>query len=106
MVSVSRRAGLPHFGQVVFTNSGELASGDSPSPVSLTFSGSFTGNWSSGTATIPSFSQYTIGIGVPQYRCRDTPQSFNRYVVSPAPKPFAAASAVIFSIAVSDVSPV
>src|SRR6266478_4289744 len=35
MVSVSRRAGPPHFGQVVFTNSGVDARGDSPSPVSF-----------------------------------------------------------------------
>jgi len=44
IVSVSRRAGPPHFGQVVFTNSGELASGDSPSPVNVTFDGRRTGN--------------------------------------------------------------
>ena len=44
IVSVSRRAGPPHFGHVVFTNSGTLASGDCPCPVSVTFSGSRTGN--------------------------------------------------------------
>ena len=44
MVSVSRRAGPPHFGHVVFTNSGTLASGDWPLPVSVTFAGSTTGN--------------------------------------------------------------
>ena len=32
MVSVSRRAGPPQVGQVVFTNSGIAASGDSPVP--------------------------------------------------------------------------
>src|SRR6202795_58188 len=66
IVSVSRRAGPPHFGHVVFTNSGVAASGDPPSPVSLAFSGKITGSSLSGTATIPSFAQYTTGIGVPQ----------------------------------------
>ena len=32
IVSVSRRAAPPHFGHFTFTNSGTLASGDSPSP--------------------------------------------------------------------------
>jgi len=36
-VSVSRRAGPPHFGHVAFTNSGVAASGEPPSPVSLAF---------------------------------------------------------------------
>ena len=57
IVSVSRRAGPPHLGQATFTNSGTLASGDCPWPGHATFSGRRTGNWSSGTATIPSFSQ-------------------------------------------------
>ena len=43
IVSVSRRAGPPHFGHFAFTNSGTLASGDCPCPVSSTFSGSRTG---------------------------------------------------------------
>ena len=33
IVSVSRRAGPPHFGHVTFTNSGTCASGESPRPV-------------------------------------------------------------------------
>jgi hypothetical protein len=44
IVSVSRSAGPPHFGHVVFRNSGTLASGDWPCPVSATFSGRRTGN--------------------------------------------------------------
>ena len=32
IVSVSRRAGPPHMGQVVLTNSGIVANGDSPVP--------------------------------------------------------------------------
>ena len=54
IVSASRRAGLPHFGQVVFTNDGTFASGGSPLPVStawVSMSGSRTGSWSSGTGT-------------------------------------------------------
>ena len=57
IVSVSRRAGLAQIGQVVFTNSGTLASGGSPVPVMMAWSGSFTGSWSSGTGTAPCSSQ-------------------------------------------------
>src|SRR5713226_2857 len=105
MVSVSRRAGPPHFGQVVFTNSGVAASGDPPSPVSFTSLGRITGSSLSGTATIPSFAQYTTGIGVPQYRCREIPQSFSRKIVSPQPNPFCSANAVIFATASSEDKP-
>ena len=35
IVSVSRSAGPPHFGQVVFTKLGMSASGDLPVPVGL-----------------------------------------------------------------------
>jgi hypothetical protein len=42
-----------------------LASG-LPAPVTVTFSGSTTGNWSSGTGTSPQDSQWMIGIGQPQ----------------------------------------
>src|SRR5207245_8940667 len=86
IVSVSRRAGPPHFGQVVFTNSGVAASGDPPSPVSFTSLGRITGRSLSGTATIPSFAQYTTGIGVPQYLCRELPQTFSRKIVSARPR--------------------
>src|SRR5450432_3825296 len=101
MVSVSRRAGPPHFGQVVFTNSGVDASGDSPSPVNFGLGGSTTGKSPSGTATIPSFAQYTTGIGVPQYLWREIPQSFNRNVVFRAPNPFSCANSAILMIAIS-----
>ena len=66
MVSVSRRAGPPHVGHVAFTNSGTCASGESPLPLNSWIFGSTTGSESYGTGTIPSFSQYTTGIGVPQ----------------------------------------
>src|SRR5882724_4914246 len=57
IVSVSRRAGPPHLGQVTLTNSGVDARGDSPSPVSFGFGGSSTGKSLSGTGTRPSFAQ-------------------------------------------------
>ncbi len=50
------------------TNSGTCASGESPRPVNSATFGSSTGRSSSGTGTMPSFSQYMTGIGVPQYR--------------------------------------
>ena len=65
MVSVSRRAGLPHVGQVVFTKAGTLASGGSPVPVMMASGGSVTGRSASGTPTAPWSGQYTMGMGVP-----------------------------------------
>ena len=44
IVSVSRRAGPPHFGQVTLTNSGTCASGESPRPVNSVTFGSRTGS--------------------------------------------------------------
>ena len=68
MVSVSRFAGPPHFGQVVFTQSVIRASGDSP--VSLVWycstSGSVSGSSLSGSGTQPHFAHSTSGIGSPQ----------------------------------------
>jgi hypothetical protein len=57
IVSVSRRAGPPHFGQVVFTNAASDLSGLLPLPGVVDVSGSRTGSWSSGTGTMPSVSQ-------------------------------------------------
>ncbi len=73
IVSASRRAGPSHFGQVVLTQSATFASGGSPLPVSTfstSMSGRRTGSWSYGTG-MPlccgsHFSQYTMGMGVPQ----------------------------------------
>src|SRR5437762_6595529 len=65
MVSVSRFAGLPHFGHLQFTNDGVLASG-LPVPSGTRFSGSTTERTLSGTGTSPLPSQWTIGMGVPQ----------------------------------------
>jgi hypothetical protein len=57
IVSVSRRAGPRHIGQVVSTNSFTCASGESPRPVSVVTFGNATGNSSKGTGTTPSWSQ-------------------------------------------------
>ena len=65
IVSVSRRAGLPHFGHEHSRNRACLFSG-LPLPSGTQSSGSTTGSWSSGTGTAPQASQCTIGIGQPQ----------------------------------------
>ncbi len=57
IVSVSRRAGPSHSGQVVCTNSSESSSGDWPVGRNSTSYGSSTGSWSSGTGTVPHWSQ-------------------------------------------------
>jgi len=64
-VSVSRRAGPPHSGQVVAWNSGMRGRGE-PCSSRVTSSGSTTGSWSSGTGTSPHFSQWIMGMGAPQ----------------------------------------
>ena len=46
IVSVSRRDGLPHFGQVVSTKDGVCASGFWPSERNSTWAGRRTGSWS------------------------------------------------------------
>src|SRR2546428_7076478 len=66
IVSLSRFAGFPQRGQVVFTNDATGASAEPPRPVNSTSRGSTIGSWSYGTGTWPQESQYTIGIGVPQ----------------------------------------
>jgi len=65
MVSVSRFAGLPQLGQVVFTKDGSLFA-DCPCHLATKSSGSLTGNWSSGTGTSPQDGQWMIGTGQPQ----------------------------------------
>ena len=57
MVSVSRRAAAPHCGQVVRQNASERASGESPVGRNSTSYGSSTGSCSSGTGTMPQWSQ-------------------------------------------------
>src|SRR4030042_2070636 len=75
MVSVSRRAGPPHFGQATLVKLSIFVNGDCESPLKSTSVGSFTGRSFSGTGTEPHFSQYMIGMGQPQYLCLDMPQS-------------------------------
>lgn len=55
-VSVSRSAGPPQSGQVVWRQVGSVLIGE-PVPANSTFSGSTTGNWSSGTGTAPHLAQ-------------------------------------------------
>ena len=68
IVSVSRRAGSPHLGHVVVTQSVAPPSGDVPFGLRSRPSagGRVTGSWSSGTGTSPHDGQCTIGMGVPQ----------------------------------------
>ncbi len=66
IVSVSRRAGPPHFGHVVFTKDATFSSGFPPLPVNGASGGRTIGRSFSGTGTQPSFSHFTMGIGVPQ----------------------------------------
>src|SRR5436309_9922055 len=87
IVSVSRRAGLPHVGQATSTKPGCRASGDSPPRRKSTSSGRSTGRSPSGTATSPCSSQWMMGIGAPQYRCREISQSRKRYVTAARPLP-------------------
>ena len=65
MVSVSRRAGPPHFGHVTCFQVGWRSSG-LPGLSKVTSSGSVTGRSLAGTGTTPHFSQWMIGIGQPQ----------------------------------------
>ena len=65
MVSVSRRAGLPHCGQATFFQVGWRSSG-LPGRSKVTSSGSCTGRSFAGTGTTPHASQWMIGIGQPQ----------------------------------------
>src|SRR6266853_1929741 len=75
MVSVSRRAGPPHFGHLAARNFSFESRGDSPVGLNSTWSGRSTGSSDSGTGCTPHFAQYTTGIGGPQYRCREISQS-------------------------------
>ena len=103
-VSVSRSAGLLHFGQVVSFQSGKLFK---LSPRVLIFSifGSSTGRSDSGTITIPQSSQWITGIGHPQYLCLEIPQSLSLKFVSTLPLAFAFKILLISSKAFSKSNP-
>ena len=49
-------------------------------------SGSVIGKCSSGTGTSPQFLQNIIGIGHPQYLCRETPQTRKKKQTNPTPR--------------------
>ena len=65
IVSVSRRAVLPHCGQSTCFHVGWWSSG-LPGLSNVTSSGSSTGSAVSGTGTTPQASQWMTGIGQPQ----------------------------------------
>src|SRR5690554_917280 len=97
MVSVSRRAEPPQRGQATLTQSSALSSGDRPPSGRNWYpdSGNRTGSSLSGTGTSPHVSQWMMGIGVPQYRWRDSSQSRSRYTTAGSPTFPADNSAVI-----------
>src|SRR6185503_11251025 len=87
MVLVSRLAGPWQFGHFTLTHESMPANGDSPVPVGsyfLTF-GKTTGKSSSGTATVPHFGQWIMGMGSPQYLCLENTQSRNLYLMEDLP---------------------
>ena len=100
-MSVSLRAGPLHVGQVVFTQSVILESGDSPSSVGSydSTSGSLNGSSLSGSGTHPHFSQCTSGIGSPQYLCLENTQSLNLKLTFLVPSPEFSIYSDIFSFA-------
>ena len=78
----------PHFGQLHFRNASLLASG-LPLPSGTRSSGSTTGSCSSGTGCTPQVAQWISGIGQPQKRWREMPQSRRRQFTRRLPVPCA-----------------
>ncbi len=66
MVSLSRRAAPPHFGQVTSWNDFESRSGERPVGVKSTSRGSSTGRSFGSTGCAPHVSHQITGIGAPQ----------------------------------------
>ncbi len=64
-----------------------------------TSSGATTGSWSSGTGTAPWSGQYTIGIGQPQKRWRDSSQSRRRKLTFCSPTPSVSSHSMAFALA-------
>lgn len=79
---------VPYRGQEQFTHSKAMASGEPPLPVRDVMLGKVTGKSSRGTGTGPQAGQWTTGMGVPQYRCRETSQSFSLSLVTCPPTLF------------------
>lgn len=78
---------VPYLGQRQFTHSEAVASGEPPLPVKDVMLGKVTGKSSRGTGTGPQAAQWTMGIGVPQYRCLEISQSFSLSLVTSPPTP-------------------
>lgn len=80
--------GTPYLGQAQFTQSEAVARGEPPLPVKAVMWGKVTGKSCRGTGTGPQAGQWTMGMGVPQYRCRETSQSFSLSLVTSPPTLF------------------
>ncbi len=98
IVSVSRSAAPPQLGQVQSRQVGCQPSG-LPGLSKLTSSGRRTGRFSFFSGTTPQASQWITGIGAPQKRWRDSPQSRRRNLVTPWPTPFSSQKVTAASIA-------
>ena len=103
IVSVSLNASPPHSGHLHIRQVSCLSSG-LPGLSNLTSSGSFIGRFSFFSATSPQLSQWTTGIGHPQYLCLLSPQSRSRYFVTPFPQPCFSAKRIVSSIASAPVA--
>src|SRR5260364_444384 len=104
IVSVSRRARAPHCGHTQSIKAADFASG-LPEPSGTRSSGRRTAISERGTGTTPHASQGVSGIGVPQYRCLEMPQSRSRQRVHGSPKPRAFKSAPTALIASAEDRP-
>src|SRR5262249_17750971 len=98
IVSVSRSALPPQVGQATCFQVGCRASG-LPGSEKSALSGNRTGRSFSGTGTTPHLAQRITGIGQPQERWRDTPQSRRRYCVVASPAPRFTSSLIAAAIA-------
>ena len=103
IVSVSLNAVPPHSGHLHLRQLACLSNG-LPGLSNVTSSGNFIGKFSFFSATSPQLSQWTTGIGHPQYRCLLSPQSRNRYLVTPFPQPCFSAKRMVLSITSSPVA--
>ena len=91
----------------VFTHSSIPAKGDSPVPVGsyLSTSGSVRGRSDSFNGIFFPPSPWIIGIGSPQYRCREKSQSLSLYCTFLSPFLFASSHSIAVSIASGTFSP-
>ena len=92
----------PVSGSMTFTHPSASASGDSVVPLGWNFfrSGRRSGQLDPpGAAAMVPSSRWMIGIGSPQYRCREKSQSRSLYCTVPLPRPFVSSHAVIFCLA-------